>query len=476
MVSWFRAFAPAGRRRPPGGGRRVRDVLLAVAFGVLLVLPPVSGLFVIPLAVVAALCGWSSRRVRFGGLAVLAAVVAGAVAPLVSAVSLQDVLVMAGLDVCFGVLPWLVAVAWRARRASTEAAAAAVEQGERVRRHEAEAALARERMLLAEELHDDLGHALSLVALNLGRLELEPGIEESRRNSIAASRRQVADAVARLGASVEVLRSGRSPALVSRHRHIDLDELVADARAAGAVIEVTGQPSAARVAGFGAATVFRVVQEGVTNAVKHAPGQPVTVRFDDTGDRLRIVVTNELPAGYGRTGDEVGYGLLALGERVRLAGGTVETTDSDVFTLSVMLPREGTVAADRPASVRQAPNEVMRARRRSTALIWAAALVPVVAVGCIAVAVQLLTMQQAREAKLEPAVFARIEPGDARVEVEPLLPAGELDLDDDPPAGGDCSYYAVTSNPLDDASGDYYRICFDGGVVVSADLLSAGHG
>ncbi|MEV0728489.1 ATP-binding protein [Polymorphospora sp. NPDC050346] len=477
MVSWVRASAPAGGRRSPGGGRRVGDALVAAAFAVLLVLPPVSGVFVIPLAVVAATCGWSSRGAWSGGLALLAAAVVGAMAPVVSAVSLQGVLVVAALDVCFGVLPWLVAVAWRARRASTEAAAAAAEQRERVRRHEAEAALARERMLLAEELHDDLGHALSLVALNLGRLELEPRIEEPSRDAIAASRRQVAEAVARLGASVEVLRSGEQAALVSRHRQVDLDGLVADARAAGALIEVVGRPSADRVAEFGAATVFRVVQEGVTNAVKHAPGQPVTLRFDDAGNRLRITVTNDVPAGRGsdRSGGGGGYGLVALGERVRLAGGTVETSDGDGFTLSVVLPREGTVTADRPVSVGQAPNEVVRARRRSTALIWAAALVPVVAVGCIAVAVQLLTLQRAREAELEPEVFAQIAPGDARAGVEPLLPGGQLDIDDDPPAGGDCSYYAVTSNPLDDASGDYYRICFDGDVVASADLISAGH-
>src|SRR5699024_120195 len=65
-----------------------------------------------------------------------------------------------------------------------------------------------DRLALAQSLHDDLGHSLSLVALNLGRLEIDPALPESARTSLLHARNDLAHAVERLGDSVSDLRSG----------------------------------------------------------------------------------------------------------------------------------------------------------------------------------------------------------------------------------------------------------------------------
>ncbi|GID29226.1 sensor histidine kinase [Paractinoplanes brasiliensis] len=123
-------------------------------------------------------------------------------------------------------------------------------------------------------------------------------------------------------------------------RFSDLPDLLTEARSSGMKIDVWVAPRSVPSEEL-ERTAYRVVQEGLTNARKHAPGGDVEVRLDGGGDRdLRILVTNSLLHEPG--GDEVpgsGTGLTGVGERVALAGGRVEYGAEDGrFRLEAWLP------------------------------------------------------------------------------------------------------------------------------------------
>jgi signal transduction histidine kinase len=491
---------------------RPLGLLLAAAFTVLLVLAGVNPWWMIALAAVAAPLGLTDDGARRGVVAMAVATGAGAIAVVAGWADPREALVTAARDVVTGVLPWSVAIAWRARRSAESDAAIALLREQDAQRMRAETDLARQRLHLAEGLHDDLGHALSLVALNLGRLELElehglasgpekehapanghrPDVAASARECVGLARRQVSDAVARLGASVQTLRTGLAVDPPATTAEADLDTLVRDARRAGADVELRSSPGPDRLAAFGP-IVVRVVQEGLTNALKHAPGQPVRVALDADGERLLVTVRNPLP---GLAGEPVpgvgGTGVRSLTEHVHAAGGSVEAGPGDGgYTLRAVLrptledpasapaPPAGQGAADSPApggrppqAARAVTNRLARARRRGGALLLVAVLVPAVALVLVAAAIQLADHLDARRARLDPEAFARIAVGDARSDVEPVLPGATLE----PPSGADpaCDYYAVTADPLADASGDAYRICWADDRVASTDLVVGG--
>ncbi|WP_165362890.1 sensor histidine kinase [Promicromonospora panici] len=497
-------------------------VLVAVAFTVLLVLAGVDPWWMIPLAAVAAPLGLSRGGARLGVVAMAAAAGAGAVAVLAGWADVRDALVTVARDVVTGVLPWSVAIAWRARRSAEADAAMALVREQDAERLRAETDLARQRLHLAESLHDDLGHTLSLVAVNLGRLELElerspetghqPAAAPSTLESVGLARRQVSDAVARLGASVQTLRTGLADGGAPESVRTGLDALVRDTRRAGADVELMGWPGPGRLAGFGPAVV-RVVQEGLTNALKHAPGQPVRVTLDAGADRLVVTVRNPLPErspagpsnGSAQTGETTpgvgGTGIRSLTEQVRAARGSVEAgpSDGDYVLRAELLPvpdDPGPVTGDPDAATSAPPigfgapatspspragahrdartvtHGLVRARRRGGALLLTAVLVPAAALVAVAAAIQLADNLEARRARLGPDAFARIAVGDTQAKIQPLLPADALD----PPPDADpsCDYFAVTADPLDDASGDAYRICWAGDRVASTDLVVGG--
>jgi signal transduction histidine kinase len=488
------------------GATAVRPLrlLLVAAFAALLVLAGVDPWWMLALAAVAAPLGLTDGGARLGVVAMAVAAGVGAFAVLIGWADLRDALVTAARGVVTGVLPWSVAIAWRARRTGEADAALAILREQEARRMRAETELARQRLQLAESLHDDLGHALSLVAVNLGRLELElerdPQADHGRdtavRESVGLARNQVSDAVARLGASVQTLRTGlteSAPHSPAEALQPSLETLVQDARRAGADIELSGSRGPAQLAAFGPA-VSRVVQEGLTNALKHAPGRPVRVALDVRPGRLVVNVRNPLPeppngsppADVAASSLSVGgTGILSLTEHVRAVGGSVEAgpANGEYVLRAELLPLDGALRGPSPAhragrsiSGNEIPLDadafshgLVRARRRGGALLLAAILVPAVALVAVAAAIQLSDHLDARRALLDPEAFAQISVGDSRFDVRRLLPATTLQ----PPPGADpsCDHYAVTADQLADASGDAYRICWADGRVTSADVV-----
>jgi signal transduction histidine kinase len=192
-------------------------------------------------------------------------------------------------------------------------------------------------------MHDVLAHRLSLVATYAGALEYRPdATPEQVSRAAGVVRAGIHQALDELRTVITVLRDedddrdGRpQPALT------DVPCLVDESRGAGAAIRLDNRVAeAADVPPVAGRTAYRIVQEGLTNARKHAAGQPVIVVLDGSpGERLSIDIRN--PVAAGRTASMVGTGagLVGLTERVQLAGGELDhQVTAGEFRLSAWLP------------------------------------------------------------------------------------------------------------------------------------------
>ncbi|MFC7878272.1 sensor histidine kinase [Isoptericola sp. NPDC057391] len=204
----------------------------------------------------------------------------------------------------------------RARRAEAE-------QERRV----AEARLA-ERTRIAREMHDTLAHRLSLLAATAGAMEYRPDADPAALAAAAGRvRAGVSDALEDLRQVIRLLRAGPD-ALGPVPGLDDVRRLVDDSRAAGTDVtyERTGDASPDLAPPAAVATaVFRVVQESLTNARRHAPGAAVrvTVATAPGEVRVRVVDDGTAPGAAAPEAVGTGTGLVGLRERATLLGGTL---------------------------------------------------------------------------------------------------------------------------------------------------------
>ncbi|MGZ0151495.1 sensor histidine kinase [Kribbella sp. WER1] len=199
-----------------------------------------------------------------------------------------------------------------------------VEQGQRL-----------ERERIAREMHDALGHRLSLLSMHAGSLEFRPDMPAAELSRAAGvTRASARDCVEDLREIVGVLRSQHTADGPGR-----LDELVAESEAAGMQIDLVTAVDLDAVPDAIGRHAYRMVQEGLTNARKHAPHQAVRVTLaGEPGQGLSVEVVNRLGPGAAGPGSRVG--LIGLAERASLAGGRLEygtTADGD-FRLAAWLP------------------------------------------------------------------------------------------------------------------------------------------
>ncbi|PJI86716.1 sensor histidine kinase [Luteimicrobium subarcticum] len=198
-----------------------------------------------------------------------------------------------------------------------------------------------ERERIAREMHDVLAHRISLISMHAGALAYRTDLPpEQVRETAALVSEKAHEALAELREVLGVLRETEptrpQPTLV------DVQELVDEAAVAGARVRLevdVADPAA--VPDRTGRTAYRVVQEALTNARKHAPGSPVTVTVSgDPGAWLHLVVRNGrngLANPSERTG--AGLGLVGMRERVQLAGGRLEVrADPGLFALEAWLP------------------------------------------------------------------------------------------------------------------------------------------
>ena len=226
----------------------------------------------------------------------------------------------------------------RAVRAEREAMAAQA----RVREEELarEAALAAERRRIAREMHDVVGHGVTLMLLHAdaaqaGLARREPAVGAALDVVLTAGRTALDDLHRILRLLRETDEPTESPGTLA-----DVDRLAADARAAGLDVTVTVPGDPSPVPAAVEATASRVVQESLTNALRYAPGARVDVRIVLGERSLEVEVTDD--------GDRVvpddhapGLGLLGIRERVALFDGRVTAgprTDAAGWRVHVVLP------------------------------------------------------------------------------------------------------------------------------------------
>lgn len=205
-----------------------------------------------------------------------------------------------------------------------------------------------ERSRIAREMHDVLAHRMSLLSVHAGALEYRADApQEDVARAAGVIRATAHEALEELRTVIGVLRVDelRDDAAAPEAPQPTLDDLpalVAEWRDAGARVDLDLALDAA-VPETAGRTAYRVVQEALTNAGKHAPGARVAVTVGAAGDELRVAVANPLPAG---TAEQpaipgTGVGLVGMRERVELAGGALEAGPDpagDRFRLSARLP------------------------------------------------------------------------------------------------------------------------------------------
>ena len=224
----------------------------------------------------------------------------------------------------------LVALTERAERAESE------------RELLARDAVLTERTRIAREMHDVVGHRASLMVLQAGAIEMAAGDRdrvEQLAGQVQAAGRQALDELRQL---VGVLRAGEvdeAAPLGPQPGLEDLARLVGQAREAGMAVELCGLPEEPGDPGVGRAA-YRVVQEALTNAGKHAPGAPVTVAVERPPGNLVVRVVNGPPAEDPAAPPGGGFGLVGLAERVRTLGGRLRTEPrlDGGFVVEAVLP------------------------------------------------------------------------------------------------------------------------------------------
>ncbi|MFI6833934.1 sensor histidine kinase [Kribbella sp. NPDC050241] len=242
-------------------------------------------------------------------------------------------IVIAATSIYVAVAGWGLYI--RSRRQLLQTLRDRADRAETVAKLQAEQGQMRAREEIAREMHDVLGHRLSLLSVHAGALAYRPDAStEEVAGAAEIIRASAHQALQDLREVIGVLRApvGELP----QPTFTDLPQLVEASRTAGVPIDLTLDAPGALPDHVGR-TAYRIVQEGLTNAMKHAPGEKLTITVTGApGNGLSVEVRN--PAPHRRRGD--GQGLIGLTERAALVEGRVEhgRTPDGEFRLFAWLP------------------------------------------------------------------------------------------------------------------------------------------
>ncbi len=216
---------------------------------------------------------------------------------------------------------WLLGRLMRGRRRSAAAKAEATRL-ELDREQQRRSALEYERARMARELHDVLAHSVSVMGVQAGAAEQVLARDPERTRPVLRSIQQTSrESVAELRRLLGMLRSDDlEPELAPQPRLGELDMLLARMREAGLPVRLRIDGTARPLPAGVELAAYRVVQESLTNALKHAQPSHVEVILRFEAATLRISIEND---GVRAAGDGTGHGLIGMNERVSLYGGTL---------------------------------------------------------------------------------------------------------------------------------------------------------
>ncbi|MFZ4159544.1 sensor histidine kinase [Streptomyces griseoincarnatus] len=371
-----------------------------------------------------------------------------------------------------------------------------------------------ERQRIAQDMHDSLGHQLALIAVHAGALEVDPELGGRQREGVGILREAARSAMRELREAVGILRvdtegpttpaPGPEPDAAPARGAAGVDALVASSRGAGAPVELRRRGDARPLAPAADHAVYRIVQEGLTNAHKHAPGAPITVELRYEPDSLVVEVANApVPDGTPPAPPAIsgGQGLAGLGERARLVGGMVHSGPSPDggFRLAGVLPYgDGASPVGREDATSVVAGRDVRGQsgagaagdggadiERSDPKEYAAIMSSKknVALGCALVSVVLVAgtvallawgvnkmIDEVQKGIIPAYVYEDARVGDAEADLREQFPEGDSLLTDGveeqgPPLPED----AVCEHFVDDEKDVVYRFCFRDGKLVAKE-------
>lgn len=443
------------------------------------------GLFTTSYVVAMAAFGWlAGRRMEHAGPALYplaGTVVGGLVLTLAAGDDLWTFFTFLITLLLAVVLPWLVGRYVRQYAELVGAGWQLADRMEREQRAAADRERLRERSRIAGDMHDSLGHELSLIALRAAALQVDPALGERQRTAAAELREAAADATARLRDIIGVLRADGESAPAT-----PVDEtvsaLVERAGGSGMAVELTDEGPEAPLAPMTGLALHRVVQESLTNAARHAPGAAVAVRLVREEHWITVTVTDSVrPAGTspapapapasdpdpGQARASGGTGLVGLDERVRLAGGVLSHGPSGGgFAVRARLPLSGErppvpSTDSRDPEAPTSARELDRARRRVRRGLRQTIVVPAAALAVLVALMSAFQFYGQTRSVLDRPQFDRMRVGDSRADVETRLPSQTMDgppdgVGPEPSGVGRCVYYRTRKYAATPA----YRLCF----------------
>lgn len=188
-----------------------------------------------------------------------------------------------------------------------------------------EVSLEQERNRVARDVHDIVAHSLAVViaqadGARYGAKNVPAPVVEALENIASTARGALTDVRVLLGELRHNQEAGPQPGMN------DLDALIRGFRDSGLTIEWNSYGTAAELVGTPALAVYRIVQEALTNALRHGDrSTPVELVFDWGSTSLAVIVTNGMPSG--ATSNSAGHGIPGMRERASLAGGELEASD-----------------------------------------------------------------------------------------------------------------------------------------------------
>lgn len=200
-----------------------------------------------------------------------------------------------------------------------------------------------ERDRIARDMHDTLSHRLSMIAVYAGGLAYRKDLDPEETRKSARTIRDETEAA--VGDLREALHSLRSEGRIDPREGVE--SLVERSRQAGMNVEAryqagAGPQSLEELSTMAGHALNRAVQEGLTNARKHAPGEPVTITIATLDDALSITMSNPTAqAGEKSSVHSGGYGIVGMRERASVVGGSLQVNDEeDRFSWTLRLPRK----------------------------------------------------------------------------------------------------------------------------------------